>query len=73
MYKLSPCIIDKKSYAIGSIAITSSWNSEERGITFLAGLNCNGTEKNIFDCQVDANAPVCSSNRADANVVCPGL
>uniref|UniRef100_A0A1X7UMK1 SRCR domain-containing protein n=1 Tax=Amphimedon queenslandica TaxID=400682 RepID=A0A1X7UMK1_AMPQE len=55
----------------GSIAVTSSWNNEEHGITFLTGLNCNGTEQSIFDCLVDANAPVCSSNWADANVVCP--
>uniref|UniRef100_A0A1X7TQF9 SRCR domain-containing protein n=2 Tax=Amphimedon queenslandica TaxID=400682 RepID=A0A1X7TQF9_AMPQE len=55
----------------GSIAVTSSWNNEEHGITFLTGLNCNGTEENLFDCLVDANAPVCSFNRADANVVCP--
>uniref|UniRef100_A0A1X7T3T8 SRCR domain-containing protein n=1 Tax=Amphimedon queenslandica TaxID=400682 RepID=A0A1X7T3T8_AMPQE len=55
----------------GSIAVTSSWNNEERGITFLTGLNCNGTEENIFDCLIDANAPICSSNWADANVVCP--
>ncbi|XP_019858318.1 PREDICTED: deleted in malignant brain tumors 1 protein-like, partial [Amphimedon queenslandica] len=55
----------------GSIAVPSSWNNEIHGITFLTGLNCNGTEENIFDCLVDANAPVCSSNWADANVVCP--
>uniref|UniRef100_A0A1X7TYN8 SRCR domain-containing protein n=1 Tax=Amphimedon queenslandica TaxID=400682 RepID=A0A1X7TYN8_AMPQE len=55
----------------GSIAVPSSWNNARHGITFLTGLNCNGTEDTIFDCQIDANAPVCSSNRADANVVCP--
>ena len=58
---------------LGSLAVFNWWNNENGGITLISGLNCNGTEENIFDCLTDDNAPVCPPNGADANVVCPGM
>ena len=41
--------------------------------TFFSGLNCNGTEDDIFKCSVDPNVPVCVNSFNDANVICPGM
>ena len=55
----------------GSIAVTGSWYSGYSNPTFLTGLECNGTESDIFHCQLDENAPVCSTS--SASVICPGI
>ena len=55
----------------GSLAVTYSWYSDYSSPTSLTGLQCNGIENNIFDCQRDENAPVCSTS--SASVICPGI
>ena len=67
LYAINNAIISFK----GSIAVTQSWYSEYSNPTFLTGLECNGTEGDIFHCQRDENAPVCSTS--SANVICPGI
>ena len=57
---------------LGSLAVTQWWNNEEGGVTFITGLNCSGTEHHILDCPIVDESPVCSSDYADANVVCQG-
>lgn len=59
-------------FITGSLAVNNWWNGEEGGITFITGLNCSGTEQHILDCPVVDEAPVCSSDYADANVICQG-
>lgn len=57
---------------VGAIAYLNSWNNEYDLLTFLTGLNCNGSEQHLLNCPIDINAPACPTN-GDANVICPGI
>ena len=72
VYNIICIVLTIYSNFIGSLGIQSTYYNNYYDPTFFTGLNCSGSEDYLFNCAIYTSAPVCSSTRNDANVICSG-